>query len=313
MTMTKIYLFGHKSPDTDSILAPLVYEDYLKSKNQDAEAVKLWPINNESKFILDYVWVEKPRRVNTLPEGSHVFLLDHNEKIQSIDNIDELEVIGLIDHHSFGNFLTSKPIFARVEPLACTMTVLYKIFKEENHKISPEMAKLMISGIISDTLFFRSPTTTEFDKEVVKELNNIANIPDLEKYSLDMFNAKSDLWDISAQEVVKMDFKEYDMNKTRLGTWVIETTNPGYALWRKNEILEAMDMIKKQDELDIILFSIIDILNGINTTFVLDSAEEKVISDVFGATTNNHLADLGRRISRKKQIIPELTDYFNKA
>jgi len=309
-TMSKIYLFGHKNPDTDAILAPLVYEQFLKAQWKDVEAVKIGPVNKEAEFILDYVGFDKPRRVDTLPKGSKVFLLDHNEVKQSIDNLNELEVVGLIDHHNFGGFMTSKPIYARVEILGCTCSVLYKIFREHGYDIPPKIAKLMISAIISDTLFFRSPITTEDDRIIVKELNEIAKIEDLEKYSLEMFNVKSDLWDIPAEELIKIDFKKYDVGKTRMAIGVMETTNPGYALGRKDEILEAMVMIKKQEELDFILFSIFDILNEINTSFVLDGYEEKVVSDVFGATTNEHLADLGMRISRKKQLVPDLTEYF---
>lgn len=306
-----IYLVWHKNPDTDSILSTIVYKYLMTQLGHKTEAIKIGPINNETKFILENVDMSRPRRVDTLPTGSKVFLLDHNAKKQAIDNIDELEIVGLIDHHNFGGFSTNKPIYARLETVGCTNTILYKLFKEHGILPSPEIAKLMISAIVSDTLLFRSPTTTEEDKAIVAELNKIAKIEDIEQRGLDMFNAKSDLWDISAIEIVKKDFKNFDVNGTRLAIWVMETTNPGYALNRKSEILEAMAHIKKEDELDFILFSIVDILNEVNTAFVLDVAAEKIISDVFGAETNEHLADLWNRISRKKQIVPNLTKYFN--
>ncbi len=306
-----IYLMGHKNPDTDSILSVLVYHYFMTQLGHTTEPIKLGPINNETQFILDTVGIDKPRRVDSLPAGSKVFLLDHNEKHQSIDNIDELEVVGLIDHHNFGGFSTSKPIYARLETVGCTNTILHKLFKEKSITPSPEIAKLMISAIISDTLLFRSPTTTEEDKQAVHELNTLANIDDIEQWGLDMFNAKSDLGDISAEEIVKKDFKHADINGKRIAIWVMETTNPAYALKRKDEILEAMAHIKKEDELDFILFSIIDILNEVNTAFVVDEEAEKIITDVFGVSSNEHLADLWNRISRKKQILPNLIDYFN--
>ena len=292
-TMTdKIYVFGHKNPDTDSILAPLVYAQFLRDQGHDAEAVKIGPINNESAFILEYVGVEKPRRVDTLPAGSKIFLVDHSEKAQTIDNIHELDLVGIVDHHNLGGLSSAKPLFARIEPLACTMSVMWKVFKDHSYVPSQDMAKLMISAIISDTLFYRSPTTTEEDKKIIQELNTIAQIEDLEKYSLDMFNAKSDLGDISAEDILTKDFKEYEINGTRLAIGVMETTNPGYALNRKDEILAAMQRVKDRDELNFILFTAIDILNGINTAFVLGDYEAQVLKDVFGAETNEQLADM---------------------
>lgn len=308
--MSKIYLLGHKNPDTDAIITPLVYEFYLKSIGQDAEAIKIGPINKETEFLLKELELNRPRRVDSLPAGSKVFLLDHNEKRQSIDNIDKLEIIGLIDHHKIGDFITSNPLFVRMDTLGSSCSVLHHFFKEKWFDVPANIAKAMISAIISDTLFFRSPTTTDEDKKIVEELNKIAWIEDLEEYSLNMFNAKSNLWDIPANEIVKMDFKEFDMWNKRVWLGVMETTNPGYALWRKDEILEAMEYIKKQDELDIILFFSIDILNQINTAFVLWEKEKHILKEVFDIESNEQLADLGNRISRKKQIVPQLGEYF---
>lgn len=310
--MNKIYLVWHKNPDTDSILSPLVYEHFLKSNGQDVEAIKIGVMNNESIFILEKLGFKKPRRVDTLPAGSKIFLLDHNEKKQAIDNLDELDIVWLIDHHNFGWFSTSKPIFARLETLGCTNSILYKMFKEKKYDIPQDIAKLMISAIISDTLYFRSPTTTQEDRDIVAELNKIAQIENLEQRSLDMFNAKSDLGDMSANKIVKFDFKKYDVNSTRMAIGVLETTNPNYSLARKDELLQAMQNIKKQDELDFILLCVVDILNETNTAFILGESEADVVSNVFGVDTIDNIADLWNRISRKKQIIPDLTDYFNK-
>lgn len=239
-----------------------------------------------------------------------MFLVDHSEKVQTIDNIHELELIGIVDHHNLGGLTSNKPLFARIEPLACTMSVMYKVFKEHNYTPSQDMAKLMISAIISDTLYFRSPTTTEEDKTIVEELNMIAQIADLEGYSLDMFNAKSDLGDISAEDILTKDFKQFDMNGKRISIGVMETTNPAYALNRKEDILSAMERVKNRDELDFILFSIVDILNEVNTAFVLEGSDQDVIKATFGADTVDNIADLGNRVSRKKQIVPDLQRYF---
>lgn len=310
--MSKIYVFGHKNPDTDSILSPLVYTRFLQDMGKEAEAVKLGTPSKEAEFILSRVWLQKPRRVDTLPAWSHVFLVDHNERNQTIDNIDELHIVGLVDHHNFGNFLTAHPISARVEPLGCTCSVLYRIFQEQGYTPGQDIAQLMLSAIISDTLFFRSPTTTDEDKRIVHELNKIAGIQELETYSLDMFDAKSDLGDMPAKELVLLDCKAFAVGATKFAIGVMETTNPGYALGRKNEILAAMEEVKKELGVEILLFSVIDILNERNLTFVMWAAEAQVVADVFGAETKENIADLGNRVSRKKQMIPQLTDYFAK-
>ena len=132
----KIYVFGHKNPDTDSILAAIVYAEFLRDQGHNAEAVKIGAINNETSFVLDYAGKEKPRRVDSLPAGSKIFLVDHNEKVQTINNIDELELEGIVDHHNLGGIATSKPIFTRIEPLACTTSVMHKIFEEK--KLCPK-------------------------------------------------------------------------------------------------------------------------------------------------------------------------------
>ncbi len=311
--MTKIYVTGHQNPDTDSIISSLGFSYYLNEIWKNAKAIKLWPLNNESKFVLDYANINKPEKITKLEKWANVFLVDHNEKKQSIQNLDELNLIWILDHHNLWQVSTSKPIFMRVEPLWCSASIIYKVFKENNVEIPKQIAQLLVSWILSDTLFFRSPTTTEEDKKILSSLNNIAEIQDLEKYSLDMFNAKSDLWNIDAKELVELDFKIYQMWNKNIWYWVMETTNPDYALNRKNEILEAMEYIKNEKELDFLFFSVIDILNQKNITFVLDEDSEKIIQTVFKwDIIENHLIDLGDRISRKKKIIPFLIEFFEK-
>ena len=171
----------------------------------------------------------------------------------------------------------------------------------------------MISGIISDTLYFKSPTTTEKDKEIAEELSKIAKIKDIEKYAMEMFDAKSDLGDISAEEVIKMDYKEFEFGGEKYGIGVIETTNPDYILKRKNEIVKELDKIKEKDNLKGLLFSVIDILNKHNKTIVSDSHEAEIVRAVFdGKEIEHNVYSLGPVLSRKKQIVPKLEEHFKK-
>jgi len=304
------YVIGHKNPDTDSVVSAILYSDFLNNKDIEAKALMLGEANNETRFILEKFGFDMPVVVSTLENESEVVLVDHNEKKQTIDNIDELIIDTIIDHHKFG-IITSGPVDIRAEKLGSTASVLAKIFEEQNYTLSKEQAGILISAVISDTLFFRSPTTTDFDKELVNKLNAIAQIEDLEEYSLEMFNAKSDLGDISTEDMIKLDYKEFELGGEKYGIGVFETTNTDFAMDRKLEIIETLQEIKEKDELKGILFSVIDILNEKNTTIISDEYEAEVLRAVFsGKEIESNIFELGSIISRKKQIVPALEKYF---
>lgn len=302
----KHFVVGHKSPDTDAIVSAIAYAAFLADTGHDVEPVALWNANSETTYVLKYAGMDMPTIVETFEDGAHLILVDHNEPGHSIYDKDKHHIKWVIDHHKFGWFSTSTPLHMMVEPLGSTATILAKLFKSKNYSPSPQLAMAMISAILSDTLHFRSPTTTEEDKLIVDELNKIANIQDLHHYSMEMFNAKSDLWDISAKDLVEIDYKLFEFGDLKAGIWVIETTNPNYSLSRKDEIIEVINSIKKTNWLDFVLLCVVDILNEQNTCIVAWDMEEQVVQRAFGAKTVNGLADLGNRVSRKLQIVPEI-------
>lgn len=305
-----IYIFGHKNPDTDSIMSSIVHTNFLNSKGIKSTAVCLGNINNETKFVLDKFGIKVLKVISKLNAGSKVILMDHNESAQSIENLEELNIEEIIDHHKF-NLKTDVPVNIRAEKLGSTCSVLYKILKEKDYSLSKEEAILLISGIISDTLFFRSPTSTEEDKKIVEELNKIAKIKNLEEYSMEMFEAKSNVSHLKAEELVKMDYKEYELNNKKYGIGVIETTSPKNILERKKEIINAIEKLKKKEELEGVLLSVIDILNEHNSTIVAGEHEAEILRAVFdGKEIEHNLYSLGPIISRKKQIIPKLEEHF---
>lgn len=308
--MSKIHVIWHKIPDTDATVSSIVFAEYLKTKWEHSEAYVLWNINNETRFALDYAWVSVPEILNALEPKSKVALVDHNEAVQSIDNIWELEISYLVDHHKIGNLVTDYPLFVRTEKLCSTASIVYKMMKADWIKPSKEHATLIISAILSDSLHFRSSTTQMEDKFIVDELNHIAQIPNIEEFALEMFKAKSDLWDITIEELIKIDYKEFEFKWKKAWIWTVETTNPDYSLTRKEEILAWLERIKKNDWLDFILLSIVDILKEKNTTIVLWEHEKMIVKNVFWAETIDNLADLWNRLSRKKEMVPQLTEYF---
>ena len=300
------YVFGHKTPDTDAIVSSVAYAKFLNNTGTEAKAVKLGEINNETKFVLEKAGIEEPETIESLPENSEVVLTDHNEEKQTISNIKELNIDTIIDHHKF-NLQTSSPVNIRAEKIGSSCSVLYKIFSEQSYEISKSEAILLISGIISDTLYFRSPTTTKEDKEIVDKLKEISEIQDTEKYSLEMFEAKSDLGDIETEKLVKLDYKEFEFNKGKYGVGVIETTNPKYSLERKEEIIKEMKNIKEKENLDGIFLSVVDILEEDNKTIVSDEHDAEIIEKTFnGEKIEDNVYSLGNIVSRKKQIIPVL-------
>ena len=309
--MIDIKVVGHKVPDTDCVMSAIIACDYLSKKWYDATPYIQGKLNKETQYLFDLFGMELPEMQTSFPAGTRVCLVDHNEEAQTLDNLSELDVAWVIDHHKI-NFETSTPLNVRVEPICSTGSILYKMYKEAGFEISEHIAKLMLVCVLSDSLLFKSATTTKEDVNIAEELKQITGITDVEEFAMGMFNAKSDLGDMPVEDLIKYDYKEFDLNGTKCAIGTLETTNPGYALGRKAEILEGLEKIKATDGLDFIMLSIVDIIGEKNTTLVLDWEDAGVVERVFDTTVQDNEADLKRRLSRKKQVVPDLTEYFNK-
>ena len=308
--MADIIVLWHTSPDTDAICSAVVWAHYLTDNGVNAEAIRLGEINNETAYVLEKAWVASPSLTEELPEWQKIVLVDHNEAWQSIHDRNRYQIIGVIDHHKVADFETSQPPAMRVEPVGCSCTVIHAIFTEKWYTPNKEMAHLMISAIISDTLYYRSPTTTNADRKAIEALNTIAQIEDLEAYSMEMFQAKSHLGDISVRHLIMLDYKAFDAWEKKFGIGSVETTDPLFALTKKAEIIEELNVLKKEQQLDFIMLSVIDILNEKNISIIAHEKDAAIISEVFDAQTVDGLADLGNRISRKKQLAAPLSEYF---
>lgn len=304
-----LYVVWHKVPDTDAITSALVYAHFLNQTGREAQAVALWHANKETQFILSQSWYDCPDIITELPQWSQIALVDHNESAQSIDNRGEYTIHSVIDHHKIGDLETGYPLLMRFEPLASTNSILYKMYHEAGLEITRPISLLMLWWILSDTLHFRSPTTTDTDKKIVSELNSIAQIENLEEFAMQMFAAKSDLGDISAYTLIKeIDFKDFSFGTLKSGIACIETTNPDYCLARKQEILETIRNIKAQEWYDFFLFCVVDIIAEKNIAFIATDEEASIIKKTFWVDTIDEQADLWNRISRKKNIVPALEE-----
>ncbi len=308
--MKEIQVVWHKVPDTDCVLSAIIAADYLEKKwYKKATPYIQGELNKETAYLLEQLNINIPETKTSFPEGTNICLVDHNEEFQTLDNLKELNVEWVIDHHKM-KFETPTPLNMRVEPICSTGSILYKMYKESGFEISKNIAIMMLACILSDSLLFRSATTTKEDTILAEELKTISWIEDFEAFAMPMFNEKSDLWDMLVEKLIKYDYKEFDLNWTKVWIWTLETTNPWYGLGRKNEILEWLEAIKQKDNLDFIMLSIVDIIWEKNTTIVLDWKDTEILEEVFNCTAENNLADLKNRLSRKKQVVPDLTKYF---
>lgn len=308
--MSNTLVFGHKNPDTDSICSALAYASLKRQLGVDAEAVRLGEINKETAFVLNYANIGAPRLIEKVePSVKQVILVDHNEFQQSVDNIKEVNIAEVIDHHRIANFETSNPVYFRAEPVGCTSTILYKIFKENQAEISKEDALFMVSAIISDTLLFKSPTCTEEDVEAAKALAEIAEI-DLEEYGLQMLKAGTDLQGRSVSELLGMDAKEFTMNSSKVEIAQINVIEFDTVYSKQAEFEAEIENIIAEKNLDLYLLVVTNILDNDSDVLALGNKQGNV-ERAFAVTLQNNRALLEGVVSRKKQIVTNLEDAFN--
>ncbi|WP_339253381.1 manganese-dependent inorganic pyrophosphatase [Sporosarcina sp. FSL W8-0480] len=305
--MGKVLVFGHKNPDTDSITAAISYA-YLKQQlGMDAEAVRLGSISGETAYALGQFGFEAPRLIEkAAPEAQQVILVDHNEKQQSVDDLDDVQVIEVVDHHRIANFQTADPLYYRAEPVGCTATILNKLYKEHGVEIPKNIAGLMLSAIISDSLLFKSPTFTEQDRAAAEELAAIADV-DAEVYGLEMLKAGADLSGKSLEELVSLDAKEFEMGGAKVEIAQVNAIDVNDVMSRQAEIEVLLNSIIEEKGLDLFLFAVTDILNNDSTVIALGKAAERACA-AFNVALMDNTAVLKGVVSRKKQIVPVLTE-----
>ncbi|MGG3836133.1 manganese-dependent inorganic pyrophosphatase [Paenibacillus thiaminolyticus] len=309
--MEKVLIFGHKNPDTDTICSAIAYADLKTQLGFHVEPVRLGSVNGETQFALDTFQAEAPRLVETVAnEVNGVILVDHNERQQSANDIDQVQVLEVIDHHRIANFETSGPLYYRAEPVGCTATILNKMYKENGKTISKNIAGLMLSAIISDSLLFKSPTCTEQDVAAARELAAIAGV-DAEKYGLDMLKAGADLSDKSIEELLSLDAKEFTMGSAKVEIAQVNAVDVNDVLSRQAEVEAALSDIIAKKGLDLFVFVVTDILNSNSVAIALGSKADAV-EKAYNVSLENNTALLKGVVSRKKQIVPVLTDTLGK-
>ncbi|WP_283580195.1 manganese-dependent inorganic pyrophosphatase [Ligilactobacillus aviarius] len=306
----KELVFGHKNPDTDAIVAAKAYS-YLQNKlGADTEAVALGEPNEETQFVLDYFNEPAPRVIKTASnEVDAVMLIDHNEAQQSVDDIKDVQVTHVVDHHRIANFETSAPLYYHAEPLGCSSTIILKEFKQHGVEVPANIAGMMLSAIISDTLLLKSPTTTDEDVAAVKELAKIAGV-DYEKYGLDMLKAGTNLASKSDETLISQDAKSFDMNGTQVRVDQINTVDLNEVFDREDGLRAAIEKQNKENGYDLFLLMVTNILNS-DTRLLVVGEPQSVVEQAFGKKLEDNKMDLPGVVSRKKQIVPPLEAAFN--
>ncbi|WP_418041418.1 manganese-dependent inorganic pyrophosphatase [Paenibacillus xylanilyticus] len=308
--MEKALIFGHKNPDTDTICSAIAYADLKTKLGQDVEAVRLGEVNGETQFALDHFKVEAPRLIKTAAnEVNKVILVDHNERQQSVSDIEEVTVAEVIDHHRIANFETSQPLYFRAEPVGCTATILNKLYKENGVEISAPIAGLMLSAIISDSLLFKSPTCTEQDVAAARELAAIAGV-DADSYGLDMLKAGADLSQKTIAELISLDAKEFAMGQAKVEIAQVNAVDVNDVLVKQPELEAAIEAIISSKGLDLFLFVVTDILNNDSVALAYGKST-KAVEQAYNVTLSDSKALLKGVVSRKSQIVPVLTEAFN--
>lgn len=297
--MEKTLIFGHKNPDTDSICSSIVMEDFEKKLGNDCMAVRTGKINKETQYVLNYLGMEEIPYIEDVEDGAKVILVDHNVAKQSPANIANAEILKVIDHHQI-DFKSTKLLYYRAEPVGCTSTVLYHLYKENNFEIEKNIAVLMLSAILSDTLLFKSPTCKEEDKKVAAELAEIAGI-NVEEYGMEMLKAGTDLNDFSEEELINIDAKEFNSNGINFVIAQVNTVCIPEVLKRKEKIEEAMNKAIDAKGLKLFMFAITDIVNSNSEAIVLGERKD-IIEKSY--TLENNVAVMPGVVSRKLQMLP---------
>ena len=302
--MKEIYIFGHKNPDTDSILSSLVLEAIEKTMGvKNAKAYRLGEINKETKYVLDYFGIKAPEFLEEVDEGREVMMVDHNEFAQSADGIENAKILRVVDHHKIANFETNEPIFFLSMPVGSTATILREMCKVSGIKMDKITAGLMLSAIISDTLLLKSPTTTDKDREAAEELSKLAEI-DINEYGLNMLKAGADLSEYSPMQLINLDSKPYSTSGVKYQVAQVNTVSIEDVLKDKEAIENAINEYINEKNLDLFVFMITDIIENNSQIIVL--GRQELAERAFDIKLENNMAFAEGLVSRKKQVVPAI-------
>lgn len=309
MNKETVYVIGHKSPDTDTVCSAIAYSEFLKKKKINAVPAIPEDLNQETKYVLDYFKVKKPIKLKSA-KGKKVILVDHNETSQSPQGIEDAEVMEVIDHHKIGCTF-SNPISILTKPLGSTATLIaQKMLDDGKFKITKQLAGLLVSAILSDTVVFKSSTTTDEDIATAKKLGKIAGIDNLKDFGINIKKKKSNLKQLSPEKIIYSDFKIFQENGKKFGIGQIETVDLNEAREKQEKILEKIGEIVKKENFLFLILMLTDIIN--EGSELLIGGDNRYLEKAFGKKIENNSIYVKRMMSRKKDLLPPLVKELNK-
>jgi manganese-dependent inorganic pyrophosphatase len=307
MIKEKIYVIGHKSPDTDTVCSAIAYTEFLKKKKLNAIPAIAGEINSETKFVLDYFKIKKPSKLESI-KGKRVVLVDHNEAAQSPDGVEEAEIIEILDHHKIGRTF-DRPINFQTKPLGSTSTLVAQRMLADKFKITRPLAGILLSAILSDTVIFKSSTTTPEDIKIVKILSSIAKIKDIKEFGIEVKKKKSDLRGLSAEKIICSDFKIFQEGEVKFGIGQIELVDLTEIKKRKTELLSAMGNVMFGEKTSFLILMMTDIMN--EGSELLVSGDASYLAKALKKEIKDNSVYIKGMMSRKKDLVPLLVGAIN--
>lgn len=305
-----MYVVGHKNPDSDSICSAIALAYFL-----DAFPARLGELNPESQFILKRFGLMEPELIKTA-EGKELFLVDHAEKSQNLDDFDKGKLIGIIDHHKIG-ISTTEPIIYLSKPVGSTASVISELYFRgildiiggKNKELKADIAGVLLSAILSDTLLFKSPTATPLDKELAEKLAKIAEISDITAYGMEMLTAKSTVGKMTSEEILHIDYKPFDMSGKKVGIGQAEVIDMSEVASKKEAIQNLIDEMIEKEGYDMVLFLLTDIMK--EGSEVLVAGNKSAFETAFELKLDGKSVFIDGLMSRKKQVVPPLEKYYS--
>lgn len=301
----KNLVFGHKKPDTDSIASAISMANLQTNIGNYSESYRLGNVNRETEFALKTFSIKEPEYLEKVTENDNVIMVDSNEFAQSAEGIENANIKMIVDHHRL-NLQTTNPVFCMAEPVGCTSTILYKLYKQNDVSVTPEMAGLMLSAIVSDTLLFKSPTSTEQDKFIAGKLSDIAGL-DMYDYGYRLLKAGTNLDGYTAKEIINTDSKPFEKNGTKFVISQVNSADVDSVFEKQKELETAIENEILLNNLDCYVFMVTDILNASSRALVLGNRRD-IFEKAYNTKLCNNTAILEGVVYRKKQVLPKVLD-----
>jgi len=306
-----IYIIGHKSPDLDSVAAAISYT-HFKNILEDTDIYVpaiAGEANKETRYILEKFGFSLPVKVDSLAHKT-VILVDHNENSQSASGIEDAKIVEILDHHKL-DFKNSEPINVTIKPWGASCTIVTDMYMKNTIAIDKNLASLMLSAILVDTVITKSPTCTEIDKKIISSLAGLAGIDDWEKFAIDIFKVRSDISDLSDLEIIKSDFKDFLLAENKFGIGQVETADINQFESREDDLLKEMEKMLQNDNYHSVVLFLTDIIK-IGSKFLVVTKDEPKVEEALGAKLENKKVYIPGIVSRKKQVAPKFSKVFDK-